>query len=75
MHRMQKKNPQSNLSGKRESERMSIISIAVCFVLVFLFGCIIGLVLTCLIAESGDRKYCDLDELCILDDIMEGDDD
>lgn len=54
---------------------MSIISIAVCFVLVFLFGCIIGLVLTCLVAESGDGKYYDLDELCILDDIMEGDDD
>lgn len=75
MHGMQKTDPQDNLSGKRESEQMSIISMAVCFVLVFLFGCIIGLVLTCLVAESGDGKYYDLDELCILDDIIEGDDD
>lgn len=54
---------------------MSIVSIVACLVLVFLFGCVIGLVLTCLVAKSGDGKYYDIDELCILDDIFEGDDD
>ena len=54
---------------------MSIISTIICFMVVFLAGCVIGLVLTCLVAESGDGKYYDLDELCILDDIIEGDDD
>lgn len=54
---------------------MSIVSMIIWFILVFLAGCVIGLVLTCLVAESGDGKYYDLDELCILDDIVEGDDD
>lgn len=54
---------------------MSILSIIICFALVFFFGCVIGLVITCLATESGKEKYYDLDELCILDDIIEGDDD
>jgi hypothetical protein len=54
---------------------MSVVSTVICFVVVFFAGCIIGLVLTCLAAESGDGKYYEPDELCILDDIVEGDDD
>ena len=54
---------------------MSIISTIICFVVVFFAGCVIGLVLFCLAAESADGKYYDVDELCILDDIFEGDDD
>ena len=58
-----------------DGSRMSIISTIICFVVVFFAGCIIGLVLFCLAAESADGKYYDVDELCILDDIFEGDDD
>lgn len=54
---------------------MSIISMIVCFVVVFLAGCVIGLVLTCLAVESSDGISYEPDELYILDDIMEGDDD
>ena len=54
---------------------MSIISMIICFVVVFFAGCIIGLVLFCLAAEDADGKYYEPDELYILDDIMEGDDD
>lgn len=54
---------------------MSIVSIVACFVVVFLVGCTIAMVAVVLNAEDADGKYYDVDELCILDDIMEGDDD
>ena len=72
---MQKTDPQGNLSGKRESERMSIVSIVACFVIVFLIGCTITTIGVVIAAKDADEKYYDLDELCILDDIIEGDDD
>ena len=53
---------------------MGVGSIIVCFAIVFLVGCVFGMVLTCLAAESGDGKYYDVDELEILDIMTEGDD-
>ena len=54
---------------------MSIVSIVACFVIVFMIGCTIAMVAVVLSAEDADGKCYDVDELCILDDIMEGDDD
>ena len=54
---------------------MSIVSIVACFVIVFLIGCTIAMIGVVITAEDAGEKYYDLDELCILDDIIEGDDD
>lgn len=54
---------------------MRIITIIVCFILVFLIGCTIAMIAVVLSAENADGKYYNVDELCILDDIIEGDDD
>ena len=36
---------------------MSIISCIICFIVIFLCGCVIGLVITVLLAEQGNGKY------------------
>ncbi len=54
---------------------MRIITLIACCIVVFFVGCTIAMIAVVLNAEDADGKYYDLDELCILDDIMEGDDD
>ena len=54
---------------------MSIGSIIVCFAILFLVGCVFGMVLVCLNAESADGKYYEIDELEILDILTEDDND
>jgi len=53
---------------------MSISSIIACFAILFMVGCVFGMVFVCLNAESADGKYYDIDELEILDILTEGDD-
>ena len=45
---------------------MSIISCIICFVVVFLGGCVIGLVITVLLAEQGNGKYYEQYEIDLL---------
>ena len=47
---------------------MSIISWIACFIVVFLAGCVIGLVIVVLSAESGNGKYYEQYEIDLLNE-------
>ena len=47
---------------------MSIISCVICFVVVFLSGCVIGLVITVLLTEQGNGKYYEQYEIDLLNE-------
>ena len=45
---------------------MNIISWVICFIVIFLCGCVIGLVITVLLAEQGNGKYYEQYEIGLL---------